>query len=52
MKNSEINKTETFDPKSFSMSREAISHFRDSLLNSNPNLGIRFSVEEASGCSG
>ena len=52
MKNSEINKPASFDPNNFSMSKAAVNHFKQSLSSMNPNLGIRFSVVETSGCSG
>ena len=39
--------TKYFDPSSFTMSSVAVEHFKN-----NSNVGIRFSVEEASGCSG
>ena len=52
MKNSEINQPSDFDPNNFSMSKAAINHFKQSLSAMDPNLGIRFSVVETSGCSG
>ena len=52
MKNSEINKPVSFDPKNFSMSKAAVNHFKQSLSSMNSNLGIRFSVVETSVCSG
>tara|TARA_B100001013_G_C24399325_1_gene359324 strand:+ start:224 stop:598 length:375 start_codon:yes stop_codon:yes gene_type:complete len=52
VKNSEINKPVSFDPKNFSMSKAAVNHFKQSLSSMNSNLGIRFSVVETSGCSG
>ena len=39
--------TKYFDPNSFTMSSVAVEHFKNSSAK-----GIRFSVEEASGCSG
>ena len=39
--------TKYFDPSSFTMSSVAVEHFKN-----NSNVGIRFSVEESSGCSG
>ena len=42
-----MNQTKTFDPNSFTMSSVAVEHFKNSSVKE-----IRFSVEEASGCSG
>ena len=48
-----MNLTKTFDPSSFTMSSAAIDHFKNSRpLKVGGDMGIRFSVEEASGCSG
>ena len=52
MKNSEVNQPALFNPNNFSMSKAAINHFKQSLSSMDPNLGIRFSVVETSGCSG
>ncbi|MFL2697582.1 MAG: HesB/IscA family protein [Gammaproteobacteria bacterium] len=41
----------SFDPNSFNLTKAAASHLERSILK-NESLGIRFSVEEASGCSG
>ncbi|HJL95549.1 MAG: iron-sulfur cluster assembly protein IscA [Gammaproteobacteria bacterium] len=41
----------TFDPNNFSLSDSAIEHFSSTLTNQDC-LGVRFSVIEASGCSG
>ena len=42
-----MNQTKTFDPNSFTMSSVAVEHFKNS-----SDMVVRFSVEEASGCSG
>jgi len=52
VKNSEVNQPALFNPNNFSMSKAAINHFKQSLSSMDPNLGIRFSVVETSGCSG
>ena len=41
----------SFDPNSFSLTDSALDHFSNSLANKD-FLGVRFSVLEASGCSG
>ena len=41
----------SFDPSSFSLTDSAVDHFSNSLSNKD-FLGVRFSVLEASGCSG
>ena len=41
----------SFDPNSFSLTDSAVNLFSNSLANKN-FLGVRFSVLEASGCSG
>ena len=41
----------SFDPNSFSLTDSAVDHFSNSLSNKD-FLGVRFSVLEASGCSG
>ena len=41
----------SFDPNSFSLTESAVKHFSSSLSNKD-FLGVRFSVLEASGCSG
>ena len=43
--------TVSFDPNSFSLTDSAVDHFSNSLANKD-FLGVRFSVLEASGCSG
>ena len=47
-----MNLPKTFDPGSFTMSSAAIEHFKNSRSLEKGDMGIRFSVEEASGCSG
>ena len=47
-----MNLPKTFDPSSFTMSSAAIEHFKNSRSLEKGDMGIRFSVEEASGCSG
>ena len=47
-----MNLTKTFDPSSFTMSSAAIKHFKNSRSLEKGDKGVRFSVEEASGCSG
>ena len=42
----------TFDPKAFSLTEAALSHFKKSMSKEEGSLGVRFSVEEAAGCSG
>ena len=46
-----MTQTKTFDPNSFNLTEAAASHLGNSITRSNA-LGVRFSVEEASGCSG
>ena len=46
-----MTQTKTFDPNSFNLTEAAASHLGSSITRSN-SLGVRFSVEEASGCSG
>ena len=41
----------SFDPNSFSLTDSALNHFSNSLADKD-FLGVRFSVLEASGCSG
>ena len=47
-----MNQTKYFDPNSFTMSNAAIEHFKNTRSLEKSDMGIRFSVEEASGCSG
>ena len=47
-----MNLPKTFDPGSFTMSSAAIEHFKNSRSLEKGDMGIRFSVVEASGCSG
>ena len=47
-----MSQPKSFDPNGFSLSTAAVKHFKDSLSLEKTVRGIRFSVEEASGCSG
>ena len=47
-----MSQPESFDPNSFTLSSAAVKHFKNSLSSEETDVGIRFSVEEASGCSG
>ena len=47
-----MSQPESFDPNGFTLSSAAIEHFKNSLPTEEADVGIRFSVEEASGCSG
>ena len=46
-----MTQTEKFDPNSFNLTEAAASHLGNSISRTNA-LGVRFSVEEATGCSG
>tara|TARA_B110001454_G_C12506518_1_gene344948 strand:- start:125 stop:499 length:375 start_codon:yes stop_codon:yes gene_type:complete len=41
-----------FNPNEFSLSEEAIKHFKNKLMSEDGASGIRFSVKENDGCSG
>ena len=43
---------EQFNPNSFNISSGAIEHFKNTYSFKKSDRGIRFSIEEASGCSG
>ena len=47
-----MSQAESFDPNGFTLSSAAVEHFKNSLSSKEDDVGIRFSVEEASGCSG
>jgi len=47
-----MSQAESFDPNGFTLSSAAVEHFKNSLSSEETDVGIRFSVEEASGCSG
>ena len=47
-----MGQAESFDPNGFTLSSAAVEHFKNSLSSEETDTGIRFSVEEASGCSG
>ena len=47
-----MSQPESFDPNGFTLSSAAVKHFKNSLSSEETDVGIRFSVEEASGCSG
>ena len=47
-----MSQAESFDPNGFTLSSAAVEHFKNSLSSKEADAGIRFSVEEASGCSG
>ena len=47
-----MTRAQAFDPNSFNLSASAADHFKENLRNKISILGIRFSVEESSGCSG
>ncbi len=47
-----MSQPKSFDPNGFSLSTAAVKHFKNSLSLEKTVTGIRFSVEEASGCSG
>tara|TARA_Y100000590_G_scaffold92544_2_gene104651 strand:- start:3353 stop:3709 length:357 start_codon:yes stop_codon:yes gene_type:complete len=47
-----MSKPESFDPKAFRLSNAAVNHFKNIFPKEGASKGIRFSVEEASGCSG
>ena len=47
-----INNPSVFDPNNLLLTDVAIKHFRNALNNRNSAKGVRFSVQESSGCSG
>ena len=47
-----MRKSKSFDPNGFNLSSAAVDHFKNSLASAEVDKGIRFSIEEASGCSG
>jgi len=47
-----MSQPKSFDPNGFALSSAAIDHFKNNLKSEKSAAGIRFSVEEASGCSG
>ncbi len=47
-----MSKPESFDPTAFRLSNAAVEHFKKTFPKEGSPKGIRFSVEEASGCSG
>ena len=47
-----MGKLKSFDPNGFTLSTAEVEHFKNSLASVEVNAGIRFSIEEASGCSG
>ncbi len=44
--------TSSFDPNGFTLTEAAEDHLRNNLNAKGTGIGIRFSVEETSGCSG